>query len=279
MAIPTNIKTLLSGQVVEWARIEFKKAWDPAKSLKTICAFANDIDNWGGGYVVIGVDSDEKTGLPIFPVQGVPSASIDRMLKDILNKCKLIQPDYLPIVEVADYQKKKLVVIWAPGGYLRPYSSPKTLAKTNIPERVNWIRKMSSSIKPTEEEKRDLYGLANHIPFDDRINHEAELSDLNFTLIKSYLKEIDSALYAEADTMDFLELCKSMNIVNMLPEYTKPKNVGLMFFCPEPQRFFPYDRIDVVEFPDEKSGDKIIENIFEGPIHEQLLAALRYIRG
>jgi len=32
MAIPTNIKTLLSGDVVEWARIEFKETWD-AESL------------------------------------------------------------------------------------------------------------------------------------------------------------------------------------------------------------------------------------------------------
>lgn len=47
MAIPTNIKTLLSGDVVEWARIEFKETWDPEASLKTVCAFANDLDNWG----------------------------------------------------------------------------------------------------------------------------------------------------------------------------------------------------------------------------------------
>ncbi len=53
VAIPTNIKTLLSGEVVEWARIEFKETWDAASSLKTICAFANDLDNWGGGYIVI----------------------------------------------------------------------------------------------------------------------------------------------------------------------------------------------------------------------------------
>ena len=32
MAIPTNIKTLLSGEVVEWARIEFKETSDPAES-------------------------------------------------------------------------------------------------------------------------------------------------------------------------------------------------------------------------------------------------------
>ena len=49
MAIPTNIRTLLSGNVVEWARIEFKTTWDPEASLKTITAFANDLDNWGAG--------------------------------------------------------------------------------------------------------------------------------------------------------------------------------------------------------------------------------------
>ena len=43
MVIPTNIKTLLSGEVVEWARTEFKETWDPAASLKSVCAFANDL--------------------------------------------------------------------------------------------------------------------------------------------------------------------------------------------------------------------------------------------
>ncbi len=48
MALPINIKNLLSGNVVEWARIEFKESWNPDASLKTITAFANDIDNWSG---------------------------------------------------------------------------------------------------------------------------------------------------------------------------------------------------------------------------------------
>ncbi len=59
MAIPTNIKTLLSGDVVKWARIEFKETWDPVASLKSVCAFANDLDNWGGGYIVIGVEKEK----------------------------------------------------------------------------------------------------------------------------------------------------------------------------------------------------------------------------
>lgn len=53
MAIPTSIKTLLSGYVIEWERVEFKETWDPTVSLKSICAFANDLDNWGGGYIVM----------------------------------------------------------------------------------------------------------------------------------------------------------------------------------------------------------------------------------
>lgn len=73
MAIPTSIKTLLSGDVVEWARIEFKETWDAAASLKSICAFANDLDNWGGGYIVIGVQEDN--GRPVFPLKGVPQIS------------------------------------------------------------------------------------------------------------------------------------------------------------------------------------------------------------
>lgn len=77
--------------------------------------------------------------------------------------------------------------------------------------------------------------------------------------------------------MDFLDLRRSMNIVNTLPEYTKPKNVGLMFFSLEPDRFFPYTQIDVVQFPEDLGGDQIIEKIFKGSLRQQLREALQYI--
>ncbi len=145
-------------------------------------------------------------------------------------------------------------------------------------ERIYYIRKMSSTVIPSEDEVRDLFSLSNKIPFDDRINHAAELTDLNITLMQSYLKEIGSSLYDDSKTMDFMDLCKSMNIVSSLPEYTKPKNVGLMFFSFEPDKFFPYAQIDVVEFPDDLGGNRIIEKIFRGPLHIQLREALLYIK-
>lgn len=273
MGMPTSIQTLLSGGVVEWARIEFKTTWDPQASLKTICAFANDIDNWGGGYIVIGVN--QEVGRPKELV-GVPEEKVDGYLKDMLNKCKLIQPAYNPITEVAQFDGKLFIVVWAPGGSARPYSSPNSMSKNS--GRTYWIRKMASTIAPSEEEKRDLYNLANNVPFDDRVNGAADISDLNISLIKSYLKEIGSSLYPDADEIDFAELCRDMNIAEGPAEYFKPKNVGLLFFSMDPEKWFPYAHIDVVELPQGEGGDVLREQSFKGPIHQQLRAALQYLR-
>ena len=58
MAIPVNIEDLLNSKIVESTRIEFKSDFNPNAVIHTICAFANDIDNLGGGYIVIGVEAN-----------------------------------------------------------------------------------------------------------------------------------------------------------------------------------------------------------------------------
>ena len=51
-----------------------------------------------------------------------------------------------------------------------------------------------------------------------------------------------------------------------------------MFFSMEPDKFFPYTQIDVVQFPSGLGGNDIIEKTFKGPIQQQLRDALQYIR-
>lgn len=123
-----------------------------------------------------------------------------------------------------------------------------------------------------------MFNLANRVPFDDRVNHQAEITDLNIILIQNYLREIGSSLYEKSLIGDFTELCSDMNIISILPEYVKPKNVGLMFFCAQPDKFFPFTQIDVVQFPDGLGGNNIIENTFKGAIHHQLREALQFIK-
>lgn len=206
---------------------------------------------------------------------GVPIEKADGWLKDVLNKCKLIEPDYMPVTEVTEYAGKVFIVLWCPGGSARPYSSPKTMGGKS--ERVRWVRRLASTVQPTPDEERDLYTLANNVPFDDRPNHAAQLSDLNIMLIKSYLHEVGSSLYDRADDMDFAELCQDMHIAAGPAEYVRPLNVGLMFFSPSPEKWFPYAQIDVVEFPDGEGGDRLIEHTFKGPLHNQLQDAMRYL--
>lgn len=274
MALPTSIDNILSGTVVEHERLELKETWDAAASLKTICAFANDIDNWGGGYIVIGIS--ERDGRRT--IVGVEPSKVDSWLKDILNKCKLLRPSYMPVADVAEYEGKTLIVLWCPGGSVRPYSAPKTMGKGER-ERICYIRKAASTIEPTQQELRELYALADNVPFDDRPNHNAELTDLNLALIRSHLGEVGSDLFELSETMDFEDLCRAMKIVDGPKEYVKPRNVGLLFFAHDPERFFPCARIEVVEFPDGLGGDRLIEHVFTGPLTQQLRNALTYLKG
>ena len=58
--LPINLADLLDCRTVESERVEFKRFWDVkttgSQVLRTICAFANDIHNLNGGYVIIGIE-------------------------------------------------------------------------------------------------------------------------------------------------------------------------------------------------------------------------------
>ena len=163
MKLPTSIENILNENIVENARLELKKNWNPEPILHTICAFANDIDNWGGGYILIGVE--EENGRPKMPITGLELFEIDRIQKDLLAKCKLIQPSYTPIVDVAQYKDKNILVVWCFGGQTRPYKCPTTLDKDFSKGYSYYIRKMSSTVKATETEQKELYDTARTIPF------------------------------------------------------------------------------------------------------------------
>ena len=122
MAIPINIEELLHQQLIESARIEYKADWNPEPILHSITAFANDFDNLGGGYIVIGVE--EQNGYPRFPVKGLDKSTLDDIQKDLLNKCNFIEPRYIPVIEPALIDGRDILVLWVPGGDDRPYKCP-----------------------------------------------------------------------------------------------------------------------------------------------------------
>ena len=198
MAIPTNIKTLLSGDVVEWARIEFKETWDAAASLKSICALANDLDNWGGGYIVIGVK--EENGMPVFPLEGVPKEDLDSIQQEIFQYCNQIVPRYIPRMEIIDYQNSGifLIYLWCSAGDSGPYQAPKTVylekgmkADKNL---KYWIRPASLTTDAKQDEISELFDKFNSVPFDDRVNRKATIDNIRHYSLpkKSPMRQIQN---------------------------------------------------------------------------------------
>ncbi|MEI6210201.1 MAG: RNA-binding domain-containing protein [bacterium] len=274
--LPIAVASLLHGKAVEWERLEFKEGWNPLAVLHTICAFANDFHNLGGGYIVIGVAEDD--GRPVLPPAGVDTTTVNAIQKEILHLGhNAIQPQYHPIVVPDTVDGKHVLLIWAPGGATRPYKAKLGLGK----ECKDWgyfIRKGSSTVRAKGPDESELLSLAASIPFDDRINQRATLDDLSRDLIVSFLKEVDSPLAGPARQLAMPNLGQQMNIVDGPKEALFPKNVGLLFFNPEPHRFFPATQIDVVWFPEGAGGDTFTEKVFRGPLARMTREALDYIR-
>ena len=126
MALPININDLITGQTVEWDRIEFKEGWNPESVLHTICAFANDINNWGGGYIIVGIE--EKDAMPVLPPKGLAPALIDKIQKEIIQLTHHIDPLYSPVSEPVSFQGKQILIVWVPGGQTRPYKVSSSLS-------------------------------------------------------------------------------------------------------------------------------------------------------
>lgn len=124
----------------------------------------------------------------------------------------------------------------------------------------------------------ELMGLAAKIPFDDRLHHTATIDELDLGLIRTYLRQVKSDLYETSVKMDFVQLCRQMNIVDGPDEAVRPKNVGLMFFNENPDRFFPQTQIDIVYFPEGLGADNFTEKIFKGLLNRMLAEALSYIK-
>ena len=275
MALPINIQELFTGRTVEWERLEFKEGWNPEEAIHAICAFANDFHNWGGGYLVFGVK--EQDGRPLMPPAGLEAGQVDSIQRKLLELGHRIQPPYHPICEPVEVQGRQVLVVWVPGGEMRPYKAPVSLAKENR-EWGYYIRLHSTTTRAKGELEQELLALANRIPFDDRQNGSASVNDFQPTYIRSFLAEVGSDLQSEAGKLPLDKLGRKMQIVRGPEEAPRPLNVGLLFFSTDPAEWFPQTQIDVVHLPKGRGGDQIIEKTFRGPLGSMLRDALAYLR-
>lgn len=273
MALPININDLVHGQTVEWERLEFKQGWNPEEIVHTICAFANDINNWGGGYIIVGIA--ENAGQPVLPPAGLAPERLDFIQGEIVKLANQMQPNYFPIPQPHIMDGKHIMILWCPAGDNRPYTAPST--QGGKAQRHRYVRSGSRSIVARGVLDVQLTELAARIPFDDRINNQASIDDLDLATIQGYLQEVKSDLYAKSTRMSLAEIASGMLIAKGPTEDLRPINVGLLFFSKTPEVFFPRTQIEIVVHKDD-TGKSFKEHIFNGPLHVQLRDALSFIK-
>lgn len=278
MALPVNIEDLLSQKKVESNRIEFKKGWNPDKIYRSICGFANDFDNIGGGYILVGVE--EKNGIAQRPVLGLPIEKVDSILKEMTNFNNKLHPYYLPRTEVAEIDNNQILVIWCPSGINRPYDVPENITNRKSQTKC-YIRNGSSTIEAKGYILDELRSMANRVPFDDQGNPDIKLSDISDLLVLDYLRKVDSKIALDFSSLDLEEVLEQMDLLIGPKENRMIKNVAAMMFCPNPEKFFPMTQVDIVHFPDgiEENPDLMFEvPRITGPIPKIINDTLSYLR-
>ena len=236
--LPINITELLEQNRIESNRIEYKQGWNPTAIYHTICAFANDFENLGGGYIVVGVE--EENGMAKRPVLGVPEEQLDKIQQQMVGFNNKFVPYYQPQTTVEEVDGKKVLVIRVARGQNRPYTIPiDVTAKQSSP--AFYVRSGTSSIVAKGEVLDELRDMASRIPFVERGNPQIKLSDISRIHLKDYLLKVNSRLRevdlsSDTNLMDVLE---QMDLLAGPSENRMIKNVAAMMFCRHQEQFFP----------------------------------------
>ena len=278
MALPINIEDLLNKRKIESNRIEFKAGWNPDKIYHTICAFATDLENIGGGYILVGVE--EENGIAKRPVKGLAENEIDNIMKAMIGYDAKISPHYLTKVSPEEVDGKTILAIWVPAGINRPYSVLESVvANKSVPK--YYVRSKSSTIEAKGEILDEVRELASRVPFDERGNASAKIDDISSVLVYEHLKRVGSRLARDFMAKPLMDILDEMDLLTGPIENRQIKNCAIMMFCEHPEKFFPVTQVDIVLFPEGSidNPDIMIEvPSIVGPIPKIINDTLSYLR-
>jgi predicted HTH transcriptional regulator len=270
----------------ESEQVEWKKNGDDkdiARGIvRTLSAFANDISNLGGGYVVCGANEiKDSYGFASVEYTGLSANKLALIKGKILSMCNdYVSPSIQPIVEEINHptdDDKRILVFIMP-------ASPKAHAYRDDEKTSYWIRNAKSTIEARNGLFQKLMIKKHEIEyFDRRINTVADETDIDLLIIRNYMAEMN--LSGNKPLQDYISdreqltalvppLCAKLPLDSTL----RPLNFALLMFGKNPQRFFPH-AYTIVSIYNGKERDDVIAERYEltGSIIEQAQQAIKLL--
>ncbi len=279
MKLELSVEDLLNKRRIESDRIEFKASWNPDDIYHSVCAFANDYDNIGGGYILIGVE--EKNGVAVRPVKGIEEYEIDNIKKEMIGYNNTMVSTYFPKIIDEEVDGKCVLVLWITPDAGRPYKAPDHVTAKKDKKLYYYIRYASSSVRANAEQERELLNMTDYMPFDIRPNYKATEDDISVPLLIEHLKKTKSRLAKQVLKRGVMEILGDMQLLVGPSEQQYLSNVALMMFCDHPDKFFPYTQVEITKFPEGsiKNPNNFIEvPVIKGSVPEMISRTMQKLQ-
>lgn len=236
MHFQIDLKTLATR---ESEKVEWKENGDDKNIIqsivKTISAFANDLSNLGGGYVVCGAkEMKDEYGFPKVDFKGLSADKLKEIEGKVLQHCRdYINPAVVPIVHELenplDLRTRILVFVIVASYDAHIYRDGET---------SHYYVRIS---RETREARNGvlmqlLIKKQKVVPFDKKMNPQANLLDIEIWRLKETLAE--AGILAEdtspedflSDTLSIAELVPPLFVRNGLDTTLRPRNFALLLF-------------------------------------------------
>lgn len=212
--------------------------------VATLCAFANDLQNLGGGYVVCGAKEDKDVhGFPTLVRTGLTAVRLKEIENTVLARCReRVSPPLAPLaeeIESADPRRRILVFVQPATGSAHTFRRDKEGAK-------HFVRIGRSTIEARNGLLRDLLVRKGALePWDRRRCDAATVGDIDLLALRDALQRMGAFTPERgvepylAEGVQLSPFVPSLCVAEALSGLLRPRNYAVLLFGREPQRFIP----------------------------------------
>ena len=286
MGINIDLKEL---SIRESEKVEWKENGDDknivVSIVKTISAFANDISNLGGGYVVCGAkETKDEYGFPKVEYVGLTSEKLKEIEGKVMQHCRdYVNPSITPIIHeipiVSDKSKKILVFVILAGtdAYLYRDGQISTYY-VRLSRETREARNGILTQLLTMKQKLEY--------FDKRVNPRSKESDIDVLLFRESMEEMGLLMPQKSledyfsDKEQIAEFVEPLFVRSGLDNVLRPRNFTLLLFGKKKviTALFPeaYTVLSIYKGRD-RSEPTAERHVFTGTIIEQAKMVLRLL--
>jgi ATP-dependent DNA helicase RecG len=212
--------------------------------IATLTAFANDLQNLGGGYVVCGAkETKDEHGFPLLVRAGLTADRFKEVENKVLARCReRVSPPLAPLVEElesGDPERRILV-------FLQPATGSAHTFRRNHEGAKHFVRVGRSTIEARNGLLKDLLVRKGALePWDRRPCNTASVTDIDLLVLRDALSRmgiytpdrgVEPYLSEGVQLSPFVPpLCVAEPLTGIL----RPRNYAVLLFGREPQRFIP----------------------------------------